>query len=163
MALNFLMPSDEKGELAKFLYRSDKLTAASFVSHKADLTSDELEEVDLLPRIRGKTMVSKELAPFFSGKREELLDRFAHTASVLDGTGFVSDSGAHGRRGCAEHINFQWLGATTPLSSELLDVMSSVGPRILFYDADRSRKDVDALVEFATHCDTEATEKCRAA
>jgi hypothetical protein len=164
MALNFLMPSSANSELTKYIYRSDKLTAASFVSHKADLTSDELEEVDLLPRIRGKTMVSKELAPFFSGKREELLERFALTASVLDGTGFISDSGAHGRRGYAEPINFQWLGATTPLSSELLDVMASVGPRILFYDADRPRKDLDALIEYAEHhVSTQAMENCRAA
>jgi hypothetical protein len=164
MALNFLMPRDEQDKLAKFLYRSDKLTAASFVSHKADLTPEELDEVDLLPRIDGKTMLSKELAPFFSGKREELLDRFAHTASVLDGAGFISDSGSHGRRGYAEPINFQWLGATTPLSSELLDIMASVGPRILFYDADRPRKDLDALVEYAEHyANTQAMEDCRVA
>src|SRR5262245_14291964 len=34
MALNFLMPRDDRDKLAEFLYRSDKLTAASFVSHK---------------------------------------------------------------------------------------------------------------------------------
>src|SRR5262249_22307395 len=114
------------------------------------------------PRIREKTMVSKELAPFFAGKREELLERFATFASVLDGTGFISDSGAHGRRGYAEPINFQWLGATTPLSSEAREVMAHVGPRILLYDADRPRKDADALVEYAKRQDNQQTiDACR--
>jgi hypothetical protein len=149
LALNFLMPEGEGDELAKYIYRSDKLTSASFVSHRADLTPEQLKDVDLLPRIRGKTMVSKELAPLFAGKRDELHERFAMLASVLDGTGFISDSGAHGRRGYAEPTNFQWLGATTPLSPEVLEIMASVGPRILFYDADRPRKGVDELVEHA--------------
>jgi hypothetical protein len=149
MALNFLIPEGQDDPLAKFIYRSDKLTAASFVSHRADLSPEQLKDVDLLPRIRGKTMVSKELAPFFAGKREELLERFATLASVLDGTGFIHDSGAHGRRGYDEPTNFQWLGATTPLSPEALEVMANVGPRILFYDADRPRKGVDELVEHA--------------
>jgi hypothetical protein len=151
MALNFLMPQDEMDKLAKYIYRCDKLTPASFVSHRADRTREELEEIDLLPRIRGKTMVSKELAPLFAGKRDELHESFAMLASVLDGTGFISDSGAQGRRGYAEPINFQWLGATTPLSPEMLEVMANVGPRILFYDADRPRKSIDELVEHAQH------------
>jgi hypothetical protein len=155
LALNFLIPESGDTKLEKVIYRCDKVTTAAFVSHKADLTSEELEGVDLLPRIRGKTMVSKELAPFFAGKREELLERFATLASVLDGKGFISDSGAHGRRGYAEPINFQWLGATTPLSPEALDVMAHVGPRILFYDADRPRKDAEALVEYAKRQDNQ--------
>ena len=163
MALNFLMPKGKDDELAKYIYRSDKLTAASFVSHRADRTPEQLKKnVDLLPRIRGKTMVSKELAPFFAGKSQELLERFATLASVLDGTGFVSDSGAQGRRGYDEPTNFQWLGATTPLSPQVLEVMANVGPRILFYDADRPRKSIDELVEHAKHAGMcNRTEACR--
>jgi hypothetical protein len=139
------------------------LTSASFVSHRADLTQEQLKDVDLLPRIRGKTMVSKELAPFFAGKREDLHERFATLASVLDGTGFISDSGAQGRRGYDEPTNFQWLGATTPLSPEALEVMANVGPRILFYDADRPRRDADALVEYTKRQgDDVAKVACRA-
>jgi hypothetical protein len=99
MAIDFLMPADESDELGEWIYRSDKLTTASFVSHRADLTPEQLRQVDLLPRIRGKTMLSKELAPLFAGKRDELLERFATIASVLDGSGLLTDSGAHGRRG----------------------------------------------------------------
>ena len=132
MALNFMMPDGDDDWLNDYVYRSDKLTAASFVSHRADLPKETLsEEVDLLPRIKGKTLLSKE----------------------LDGTGFVSDSGAHGRRGYIGPINFQWLGATPPLSSEALEVMAQLGPRLLFYDADRKRKNAEELVEYAKHAD----------
>jgi ABC-type glutathione transport system ATPase component len=76
MALNFLMPKGEGDELAKYIYRSDKLTAASFVSQRADLTREQLKEVDLLPRIRGKTMVSKELAPLLRGQARRAAGAF---------------------------------------------------------------------------------------
>jgi len=158
------MPADESDELEQWIYRSDKLTTASFVSHRADLTPELLKEVDLLPRIRGKTMLSKELAPLFAGKRDELLERFATIASVLDGSGLLTDSGAHGRRGYSERTNFQWVGATTPLSPEALETMAKVGPRIVFYDADRPRKDVDALVKYASeHVPTQAIDDCKTA
>jgi hypothetical protein len=59
----------------------------------------------------------------------------------------VSDSGAHGRRGYSEPINFRWLGATTPPENHVLEVISTLGTRMFFYSIDRERKDVDALVE----------------
>lgn len=148
LVLSLLMPDGDGDPLHDYVYRSDKVTTASFVSHRADRSEEELREIDLLPRIKGKTLVSKELAPFFAGKRDELIERFATLASVLDGMGFTGDSGAHGRRGYAEAINFQWLGATTPLSAEVLEVMAQLGPRLLFYDADRPRKGADELVDF---------------
>jgi hypothetical protein len=148
MALNFLMPGPErKDPLAGYFYRSDQFTAASFVSHRADANESKLKKIDLLPRLEGKTLITKELAPFFSGKREELMHRFSVLTSVLDGQGFVSDSGAQGRRGYARPINFQWLGATTPLSPEVLSVMAQLGPRILFYDADRPYRAIDELAD----------------
>src|SRR4029450_6378610 len=89
------------------------------------------------------------LPPCLPGKRADLIPRFAILTAVLDGGGYVSDSGAHGRRGYPDPINFQLLGATTPLSTDVLAVMAQPGPRILFYDADRPRKGVDELVEHA--------------
>jgi hypothetical protein len=164
MALNFLMPAGTGDPLAAYFYRSDKFTEASFVSHRADSTPEKLAKVDLLPRLKNKTLLTKELAPQFSGRREELESRFAVLAAVLDGQGYVSDSGAHGRRGYDEPINFQWLGATTPLLPEVLKVMAKIGPRMVFYDADRPRKrthELAALVRGAN--DGEAKAKCRAA
>lgn len=164
MALNFMMPANKADPLADYFYRSDKFTAASFVSHRADLSPSRLKKVDLLPRLPGKTLITKELAPIFSGKRDELMDRFAMLTTVLDGQGLVSDSGAHGRRGYSGAINFQWLGATTPLSPEALAVMAQLGPRILCYNADRPRNDTETLMALARCGDVETAKgRCQAA
>jgi hypothetical protein len=164
MALNFLMPESETDPLAAFFYRSDKFTAASFVTHRADASEKDLAKIDLLPRLKNKTLLTKELAPMFTGKREELMERFAVLTAVLDGQGYVSDSGAHGRRGYEQPTNFQWLGATTPLSPEVLTVMATLGPRMLFYDADRPRNDTGALVELGRGLpEAKAKRECRAA
>lgn len=163
MALSLLMPEDGDA-LCRYFYRSDKFTAASFVSHRADVSKRKLAQVDLLPRLSGKTLITSELAPLFNGKREELLERFSTLAAILDGRGFISDSGAHGRRGYAYPINFQWLGATTPLSPEALAAAAQVGPRMLFYNADRPRKTTGELVALAGSVDREVSkDRCRAA
>lgn len=149
MGLNFMTPIDASDPLAEFFYRSDKFTPASFVSHRADRDEKDLRDIDLLPRLKDRTLISRELAPMFSGKRDVLMSNFAILTAVLDGKGYLSDSGAHGQRGYSEPINFQWLGATTPLSPEVLGVMATLGPRIVFYDADRPKQSTDALVQYA--------------
>jgi hypothetical protein len=109
----------ESGERAeRFLERSDNFTPASFVSQAANRTSEELEEIDLLPKLQDKVLLTKELAPLFGGNRDSLLEIFARLTTILDGNGYVSHSGTHGRRGVSGRYVFNWLGATTPISRE---------------------------------------------
>lgn len=165
LALGFLLPNPGDSELESLIERSDEFTTAAFVSHASDKTKKELSKIDLLPRIKGKTLVTKELAPMFRGKQDDLLPRFNKLTGILDGMGYVSDSGTQGRRGTAEPINFQWLGATTPLSGAVLAVMETLGPRIVFYGTERHAKDEDELVALAmTDDDTHAAalQECRA-
>lgn len=160
-ALNFLMPTDGRDPLNNYFYRSDQFTAASFVSHRADVAKAQLGKIDLLPRLENKTLLTKELAPLFGGKREDLLKTFSVLTSILDGQGYISDSGSHGRRGYSKPINFQWLGATTPLSREVLKVMAQLGPRMLFFDADRPHRSVDDLAALvASGTGQEGKEAC---
>ncbi len=148
LALSFLLPDPGDDLLMQYIERSDEFSPASFVTQASrDQAGKKLEEIDLLPRIKDKTLVTKELAPMFRGKQTDLVPRFNKLTGILDGMGYVSDSGTHGRRGYAEPINFQWLGATTPLHPAVLAVMETLGPRIVFYDADRPYKDDDALVD----------------
>src|SRR5579862_1490633 len=162
MEVSWLLPDGPNDVLSESIYRVDNLTAASFVSHRADLDAQQLRNVDLLPQVKNKTMVTKEMAPLFTGKREQLTERFAVLTSVLDGRGYISNSGAHGRRGYEEDINFSWIGCTTPLSSDVLSVMAQLGPRMLFYYADRRRKDVEQLAAMiAKGDDTAAQRACR--
>jgi hypothetical protein len=80
-------------------YISDNFTPAAFVSHAANVSRKDLEEVDLLPRIKHKVLITPEMAPIFRGKEDELATRFAILTRVLDGQGLQTDSGTHGQRG----------------------------------------------------------------
>jgi hypothetical protein len=117
-----------------FVYRSDKFTPKSFVSHAANVPGEKLSERDLLPRLARKVLVTKELAPIFRGRKEEVADSFSMLISVLDGKGFTSDSGMRGRRGYESSIIFNWIGATTPLPPETHRLMSQLGTRLLFFE-----------------------------
>jgi hypothetical protein len=140
-------------ELSKYIIRSDNFTPKSFVSHAANINSKQLGEIDLLPKIENKVLVTKELAPIFRGKKDDLVERFSILISVLDGKGLMSSSGSKGTRGYDRDINFCWLGATTPLKNETHKLMAQLGTRMLFYNTDRREKSIDELVEFALHND----------
>jgi hypothetical protein len=136
---------DADGQLSQYFYRSDKFTAASFVSHRADLTVKKLQDLDLLPKLVGKTLITAELAPFFRGKRDEMVERFAVLTRILDGDGYQTDSGAQGQRGYSGKCVFRWLGATTPLEEAAVEAMGLLGPRLLFFEVDRKESDDDDL------------------
>lgn len=131
-------PSSSKTTIADFfaagdrVYRSDKFTPKSFVSHSANVKAEKLAEVDLLPRIRHKLLVVAELAPLFGLRSEDLLDNFTILTRVLDGDGLQTDSGVHGRRGYEGDYLFAWLGCTTPIPHRVWETMGKLGSRMLF-------------------------------
>lgn len=116
--------------------RSDDFTPASFVSHAANVKKKDLEKNDLLPRIQDKVLCTKELAPLFSGREDELRTAFAKLTTILDGEGLLTSSGTHGTRGYSERIVFAWLGATTPPSNKVFNLMAALGTRLFFFCTD---------------------------
>jgi len=161
---------DDDGEpdddpLTPYFHRSDKFTAASFVSQHGDTKKKHLGDVDLLPKIKDKTLITPELAPVFAGRREDFIERMSMLVKVLDGQGLVTDAGTHGSRGYAKPHNFQWLGATTPVSPEVLAAMSKLGPRILYYEiVDRADDNATLLGLIDDGADNERAKRaCRAA
>lgn len=161
--LQMLFPLENSG-LDSYVYRSDSFTPKSFVSHVGNVTKEDLEKIDLLPRIKDKVLITKELAPLFNGKPEELRDRFAMLITILDGKGFTSDSGMHGRRGYEGDYVFNWLGATTPLKDVVHRMMSQLGTRLLFFEVPAEEPNVDTLAQYAQN-DTAAAggPECREA
>jgi hypothetical protein len=131
--LQMLMPKANPS-LTDFLYRSDKFTPRAFVSHAANVSASQLDKVDMLPKLDNKVLLTKELAPIFGAREEELRENIAILISVLDGEGFVSDSGMRGRRGYEQPIIFNWIGATTMLNERVHRLMSQLGTRLLFYE-----------------------------
>ena len=109
--LQMMFPVGEKGGAKKaldgYVYRSDKFSPKAFVSHVANVKSHDLSAIDLLPKLKNKVVVTKELAPIFRGREEEMQENFATLISVLDGQGFTSDSGTRGKRGYEESHSVQ--------------------------------------------------------
>lgn len=163
-ALSFLAPDGEDDELARYFHHTDHFTSASFVSHQASRTADRLSEMDLLPRIKDKTLLTPELAPLFRARGNDLTKSMATLAAVLDGRGYVSHSGAHGERGHRGEYNFGWLGCSTPLSSTAFRELALIGPKIFMFEVSRRRMSAIELARAAAgRDDGTAAADCRAA
>ena len=157
--VQMVFPLDDK--LKDKVYRSDKFTPKSFVSHAANVKEDNLAKIDMLPRLRDKVLVTKELAPIFRGRKEELTDNFSILISVLDGKGFTSDSGMRGQRGYKEDIVFNWIGATTPIPAETHRLMSQLGTRLLFYEVSSLEPTEEELLAYVQRDESsKAEEEC---
>src|SRR5262245_8541116 len=125
---------DIVGEIDDITYRSDRFTPKAFVTHAANVKKEQLDKIDLLPRVQYKTLLTPELAPIFRGDEKSLTDTFAILTAVLDGHGYIGDSGTQGRRGYTGDYLFGWLGATTPLPTRVWTVMAQLGSRLFFLD-----------------------------
>jgi hypothetical protein len=146
----------------EFLERVDDFTPASFVSHASNRTPDELAAIDLLPRIRNRVMLTKELAPLFRNDERELRQNFGRLTSVLDGVGYMTNSGTHGARGYTGRYMFNWIGATTPIPERTHEIMAQLGNRLLFYEVAGEDASEEELFEFArSYGASNAVEECQ--
>ncbi len=153
-----------KSGIENYVYRSDKFTPKSFVSHAASVKEAELGKIDLLPRLENKVLITKELAPLFRGREEEMQENFSMLISVLDGKGFTSDTGMRGKRGYERPILFNWLGATTPLPARTHRMMSQLGTRLLFYEVPTAEPTEEELLKYAVTGDAgKAEQACQKA
>lgn len=116
------------------VYRSDDATPASFVSHDASKGGEKLQEIDLLPRIRHKTLLNMDMGSWFSGPPEAVRERWSIMAKLMDGSGYQTDSGAHGQRGYTGDFRFVCLGATTPMNQQAWRSMGHLGQRFLVHE-----------------------------
>jgi len=126
--------------LSSRFYRTDEFTPASFVSQIANKSEEQLRKVDMLPKIRDKCMITPELAPLFKDDRKQMLKNFGIITRVMDGEGYLRDSGTHGRRGYTGDYNFAWIGGTTPLPASTFRLMGQLGNRLLFYNTEGEKR-----------------------
>jgi hypothetical protein len=163
-------PSSQKTTVVDFLagaddkvYRSDKFTPKSFVSHAASISRERLNEVDLLPRIRHKLFLVPELAPLFGLRNEDLLENFSILTRVFDGSGLSTDSGIHGQRGHTGDYLFAWLGCTTPIEHRVWKTMGKLGSRLLFLEMPNEEQTAADLVKDVAGGEAyrERVERCR--
>jgi predicted transcriptional regulator len=127
-------------------YTTDNFTPASFVSHASNVKREELANVDMLPRIRYRTLIVRDLAPIFGVKEDELLKTIGILTRALDGEGLETDSGVHGKRGYKGDWLFMLLAGTTPIAPRVFKVMGTLGSRLFFLALHSNAKSHDELI-----------------
>ena len=93
------------------VFYTDNFSARAFVSHNSSVKRDELEKIDMLPKIKDKLFLTPELAPTFAQREDELMQTLGIMTRILDGHGYESDTGAQGHRGYYGEYMFSWIGA----------------------------------------------------
>lgn len=125
----------------------DNFTPASFVSQAANVSKEKLAKVDLLPQIKNKTLVVRDLAPIFGGREEDVQKHFSTFVRVLDGEGLQTHAGVHGKRGYEGDYMFVFIGCSTKVRTPVWRMMQNLGTRIYMLINTAKEKDVAALVE----------------
>ena len=127
-------------------YATDHFSPAAFVSHATNKKRKELPTVDLLPRIRFKVMIVRDLAPIFGAKEEELKKTLSIVTRALDGEGLQTDSGVHGQRGYVGDYLFMMLCGTTPPPPKVFKTMATLGGRMFFLALHSEKKSRKTLI-----------------
>lgn len=140
ICINFFDAIDE------LTYATDKFTPASFVTNASNVKREQLAELDLLPRIKHKAFLVRDLATLFSKRDDDLNECLGILTRVLDGEGLSTDTGIHGRRNLSGSYLFMMIAASTPLPTRIWKMMGSLGSRLFFYSMQSREKDVDELV-----------------
>ena len=131
--------------ILEIVYSTDKFTPASFVSNAANVKLEKLGDIDLLPRIRHKTLVIRDMSSIFGERDDDLLKSMGIMTRVLDGEGYQTDSGVHGQRQYVGDYVFQMLAASTPIPSRVFKIMANFGSRLFFVSLDSPDKGEDEL------------------
>jgi hypothetical protein len=156
MGIVFSAPSSLKTAFFELLrklwysYFTDKFTARSFVSHSANIAKDKLSEVDMLPQIKDKILLTPELSALFTGKDDDIKEQFGIITRVLDGKGLETNSGVHGKRGYIGNYMFTWLGAGVDIPYAVYKFLSTIGFKIYFLRLPRIEVTIDNLVQQLT-------------
>ncbi len=115
-----------------YVYYVRHFTAKAFVSNNTNVSKENLCEIDMLPRIKYTCVLAPELTPLFSAKEDELLENLAIITSILDGRGYVTHTGAHGRRGYYGDYMFVLVGAAVDIPHRVHKLLANLGPKLYF-------------------------------
>jgi hypothetical protein len=130
--------------IPELTYATDKFTPASFVSNAANVSKEELADIDLLPRLQYRMFMIRDLATIFS-KRDDLNEVLGLLTRVLDGEGLNTDSGVHGQRQYSGEYLFMILAASTPIPPRVMKTMGTLGSRLFFLKMNSRTKDESEL------------------
>jgi len=144
IAINFF------AEIEGLTYATDKFTPASFVSNAANVSKEKLEEIDLLPRLKHKMFLLRDLATLFSKRDDDLNECLGILTRVLDGEGLNADTGVHGKRHYTGDHLFMILAGSTPIPPRVWKMMGNLGSRLFFLNMGTREKSDEELAEQIT-------------
>jgi hypothetical protein len=132
---------------ARDTFGVDSFSPKSFVSHNSNLLEEELQEIDLLPKIKNKLFMVPELSPLFTSREDDLENIIGMIVRIGDGEGYTSVSGAKGVRGYEGPIMFCWIGAAVSIPYKIHKQLSKLGPKMYFLRLPMVAEDEDELLK----------------
>jgi len=151
-------------EIDGLTYATDKFTPASFVSNAANVKKEKLPDIDLLPRLKDKMFLIRDLSTIFSKRDEDLNECLGLLTRVLDGEGLNADTGVHGKRHYVGEYLFMILAGSTPIPPRVWKMMGNLGSRLFFLNMNVKEKSEEELAEQITTLAYKEREKiCRTA
>lgn len=151
-------------EIEGLTYATDKFTPASFVSNAANVKKEKLPDIDLLPRLKYKMFLIRDLSTIFSKRDEDLNECLGLLTRVLDGEGLNADTGVHGERHYVGEYLFMILAGSTPIPPRVWKMMGNLGSRLFFLNMGAREKSEEELAEQITTLAYKEKEKiCRSA
>ncbi len=137
-------------EIKELTYATDKFTPASFVSNAVNVKKEKLKDIDLLPRLKYKMFLLRDLSTLFSKRDEDLNECLGLLTRVLDGEGLNTDSGVHGQRKYVGEYLFMILAGSTPIPPRVWKMMGNLGSRLFFLNMNSREKSEEELAEQLT-------------
>jgi predicted transcriptional regulator len=134
-------------------YYTDSFSPKAWVSHTTSVNSqEELESVDMLPKMKDKQFLTPELATLFNLREDDLRLSLATITRLADGHGFASDSGVYGHRAYGDTM-FTWLGAVVDIPYQVYKVLGSLGPKLYFFRLPFTETTPNGLLSYVTDKD----------
>src|SRR5687767_4036286 len=127
---------------ARDTFATDNFSPKSLVSHNSNMTEEELQENDLLPKMKDNMFLVSELAPLFGIRDDDLANIFGIITRIADGNGYFSDSGAKGHRGYPGPLMFVWVGAAVDIPYKVHKMLSLLGPKLYFLRLPMTVRDI---------------------
>tara|TARA_Y100001936_G_C16093121_1_gene688527 strand:+ start:9522 stop:10682 length:1161 start_codon:yes stop_codon:yes gene_type:complete len=129
--------------LPNILWR-DGITPAALVSGTRDMDPSEM----LLYQLPNRTLIIPEFAPLANSTNAKQI--FANFTRLLDSNGMVLHFGTTGALGFSAAMKFNLLGAAVRFDQKTWEMMTTMGPRLVFLRLKNSKKSVSEISQQLT-------------
>lgn len=117
-----------------YAYYTDTHSAKSWITHTTSVKQPEdLEKIDMLPRVKNKIFCTPEWAPIFTLREDDLKAALGIITRIADGQGLASNSGVYGRRAYEGIHMFAWIGAAVDVPDMVYKVLGTLGQKLYFF------------------------------